>query len=338
MSILAPLFIILDIGKFGKIQLVYLVGCSSAIIYLVYMFLTMSSRIRQFFFQTKWKYFFGIIVPICGTVGLSYLLGYLSEVFPDLLYNIVTNVLLGSFLIWLIVQLFAFALFTKDLSHNVLDRFEKKGTRRNTLIIFSIIFLTALVIYCVALKQGLEDITKAITTTLFPFPFNLWLLPLIVTIVTGFILLISFIGKKYQSSFFTTFYILIYSLFLLYHVAYLLVYVYDTTGMFVRTINLMTLGIFAFSVFYALQSTGANIKIRLENWWQSVSFFLFAIALFYITWSITFLYDLATYGQVPEVLLEIIFWGVNHLLSYVFGIVLVIITVFIFMKRNRKKG
>jgi hypothetical protein len=35
--------------------------------------------------------------------------------------------------------------------------------------------------------------------------------------------------------------------------------------------------------------------------------------------------------------LEVIFWSINHLLSYVFGIVLVAISVFIFMKRLKKK-
>ncbi len=66
-AILAPFFIILKIPKLGKIEVIYVVGISSAFFYIVYIFLTMNSRIREVFFRTNWKYLFGILIPIEGT-------------------------------------------------------------------------------------------------------------------------------------------------------------------------------------------------------------------------------------------------------------------------------
>lgn len=335
-AILAPLFIILDIELLNNIEIVYVIGSSSALIYLVYMFLTMNRRIRHIFFQTKWKYLFGVVIPIGGTTGLSLLLIYLIEIIPDLLYYIVTYSLLGSFFIWLIVQLLTFGLFMKDVSLNLIERIEKNEKKNVRYILFAILCQVGMIIYLFSLRTGYLDITDAVNTYLFRIPFNLWLLPVIMTILSGILLLITIIRKKYQSSFFSTNYILFYNLYLLYHVIYLMIYTYDERGLFVSTINLLSLIIFAFTVFYALQSTGGNIKSRLEKWWQPISFFLFAMALLYITWSITFLHDLAERGQVPENFLQIIFWSINHLISYILGVGLVIVTVFIFLPKIPK--
>jgi len=337
-AILAPLFILLNIEKLNNIELVYVIGVSPSLIYLVYMFLTMSERIRKIFFQTKWKYLLAICIPIGGTIGLSFLFFHLLEIIPDILYYVVTFFLLGTFFIWLIIQLFTFGLFVKDVNTYLIDKIEANTEGQKTkLIVFSILFQVGLVIYLFALRMSFADITEAINHNLIKLPFNMWLFPLIITILSGVLLTITLISKKYRVGFFSTGYILLYSLYLLYHIAYLLVYIYDETGVFVKTINLVSLAIFTFSVVYALQASAALIKTKLENWWQPISFFLFAIALCYVTWSITFLYTLSEQGQVPEILLEVYFWGINHLLSYVLGILLIIITVFIFLGRLKRK-
>jgi hypothetical protein len=337
-AILAPLFILLDIEKLNNIELVYVIGVSPALIYLVYMFLTMSERIRKVFFQTKWKYLLAVFLPIGGTIGLSFLFFHLIERIPDILYYTVTFFLLGTFFIWLIIQLFTFGLFVKDVNTYLIDKIETKPEGQKTkFILFSIFFQVGLVIYLFALRSSFADITEAINHNLIKLPFNMWLFPLIITIFSGVLLTITLISKKYRAGFFSTGYILLYSLYLLYHIAYLLVYIYDETGTFVKTINLVSLAFFTFSVVYALQASAALIKTKLENWWQPISFFLFAIALCYVTWSITFLYTLAEQGQVPDLLLEVIFWSINHLLSYVLGILLIIITIFIFLGRLKRK-
>ena len=121
-AILAPFFLIIGVEAFNNIELIYVVGSSTAIVYIVYMFLTMSSRIRNFFFRTKWKYFFGILVPVVGTLGLSLLIFRLTDVIPTQLFNIVTYTLFIAFFIWLVVQLFAFGLFIKDINEYLIER------------------------------------------------------------------------------------------------------------------------------------------------------------------------------------------------------------------------
>ncbi|NVM27610.1 MAG: hypothetical protein HWN65_02105 [Candidatus Helarchaeota archaeon] len=337
-AILAPLFILLDIKSLNNIEIVYVIGTSSALFYAIYIFLTLSSRMRDLFFRTKWKYLLGIVIPIGGTLGLSLFVIKLIEVLPpQLSYAIVTITLLVAFLIWLVIQLFAFGLFIKDINIYFLEKIERNSEKeKKRLILFAIIFQVVLVIYLFLVRTGFKDVKKLISDNLFPFPFNLWLIPLIITVFSGILLIISMIRKKYYSAFFSTGYILLYNLYLLYHIGYLMFLIYVPPALFIGTINILSLLFFTISIIYTLQATSGMINTKLERWWQPLSFFLFTIVLLYITWSITFLYDLAAAG-VPEIYLEEFFWAINHFISYVFGIILLIVTVFIFMGKLKRK-
>lgn len=336
-AILAPIFLILDIKALNNIELVLIVGSSSALIYFVYMFLTMSSKLHKFFFQTKWKYLLGILVPFVGTLGLCLLIFKLTEVIPTQLLYIVTYSLYIAFFIWLVVQLLAFGLFIKDVNEYLLEKIEKKPEKaKRRLILCSVLFELAIISYLFLVRRGFTDVQNLIKTNLIQIPFDLWLLPLVITILSGVLLGISLIRKKYHTAFFTTGYILIYSLYLFYHIAYFLFLIYAPQAWYIGAISVLTLLFFTVSVIYTLQAVSGTIKARSERWWQPVSFFLFGIVLLYVTWSITFFYNLATAG-VYGPLLEEIFWAVNHFISYIFGVFLLVITVLVFTGKIKRK-
>ncbi len=329
-AIISPLFILLDIERLNNIELVYIIGLSSTVMYFLYIFLTLNKRMREIFFHTKWKYLLSIPLPIGGAIGFSFAITFLVELNLTVLYYIVTFILLGAFLIWLIIQLLSFGLFVKDFNIYLLEKIGSNSEKRNNwLVIFSILFQTAMIIYCVALRDSYIEITHLIS-----FPFDVWLFPLICTILSGILLIVALCQKKYHSAFFTTSYIFLYSLFLLYHIGYLMLVIYSTE-FFIGAINLLSLLIFTFLLFYTFQAVGGAIKTRLKRWWQPLSFFLFTIVLLYATWSVTFLYELSE--KIADKLLELYFWSINHFISYIFGIVLLIITVFLFLGRLKRK-
>ncbi len=335
-AIFAPLFIILDVKALNNIEIVYIVGSSSALVYLIYMFLTMSSGVREIFFRTKWKYLFGILVPFGGTVGLSYLIFRLIGVIPNQLEDIVNIALIVAFLIWLVVQLIAFGLLSKDIDLYLLEKVENNDVvAKRRLIIFSLLFEAGIIAYLFLLRRGFTNVQKHILP--FNLPFDLWILPIIITVLASVLLIISLIRKKYHSAFFSTSFILIYSLYLLYHIGYLMILYYVPPELYVGPISVVTLVFFAISIVYTLQAISGTIKSRSEKWWQPISFFLFSIVLLYVTWSITLLYNLATYGRTPDIILEETFWAINHFISYIFGIILLIVTVFVFTRKLKIK-
>ncbi|MHA1277881.1 MAG: hypothetical protein ACTSQI_18095 [Candidatus Helarchaeota archaeon] len=337
LGLLAPLFMLLDVQAWNNIEMVYIIGSSSALVYLIYSLITLGRGMQKRFFETKWRYILGIIFPVGGTAGFSLMFILLSEIIPDLLYLILIVSLLASFIIWLLIQLFVFGLFIRDLDLGLINVIERNPQKKNKrLVIFAIIFQVVMIIYIFIFRISFTDISIAINNNLFPLPFNMWIFPIILTILSGLILIISLFKKKYQNAFFSTSYLLFYSFYLLYHVGYLILYIYKTE-LFIGTLNLMSLLIFVFILIYTLQSVGGQVKTKIEKWWQPISFFIFTIILLYITWSITFLYTLAVENWVNIDVLEIYFWGVNHLISYLFGVIVVIVTVFIFMARRKRK-
>ena len=332
-GVLAPVFILLKIQKFGNIEMVYLIGWSSAMIYLLYTFLNLNGRFRKVFFQTKWKYILAIVVPVSGTIGVIFLTVFLFQFngVAKIFYSIITYGLLIAFLTWLVIQLITIALFLKDLNVYFLDQFETNKEKKNrNLIIFSLLFQSCLIIYFFSVKPTLDEISQKIGVHF------MWIFPLVVIIITSTVLLITLIRKNYPLAFFSTNYILFYNLYLLYHLIYLVIYFQVETGIFVKFMNYISIAIFIFTVIYALQSAAGVFKSRMEGW-QPISFSLFTNALLYVTWSITFLYNLGEKGAGSVDNLVNLFWSINHLLSYVFGIFLVIISVFIFMPRLKKK-
>ncbi|TFG05891.1 MAG: hypothetical protein EU536_00675 [Promethearchaeota archaeon] len=338
LAILAPIFIILDIEKFNSITQVYIIGASTAVVYLIYMVLTMSHRMRDLFFRTKWKYVIGIIGPIGGTLGLSLLIYRLMGIIATQLYYIVTYSLLIAFLIWLIIQLYAFGLFIKDINRFLLEKIEENPEKRNRrFIIFTLIFEGGIILHLIFTRAGFTDVTKLISDNIFTMPFNLWILALVVTILSGVILLFTLIRKKYQLAFFSTGYILLYSLFLFYHLGYLMVLVYVPPALFIGTVNFLTLFFFTISIIYSLQALSGTVKTRAERWWQPISFFFFSIVLLYVTWSVTFMYNLVEYAGIPGIILEEYFWAINHFVSYILGIFLLIVTTVIFSAQLKEK-
>jgi len=336
-GILAPIFIIFKL-KFGQIEWVYLIGWSSSMIYLLYTLLNLKGRFREVFFQTKWKYIFAVVLPIIGTIGFISLMIFLFQfnIVAKIVYSVITYGLLIAFLAWLLIQLITMALFLKDTNSYFLDRFEHKERRDRNLIIFSLLFQIGLIIYFIGIKSildGISNIKPILYKLLFPY---IWILPLIITIFAGAILSITLIRKIYRISFFVTNYILFYNLYLLYHLIYLIIFIQGQFGTYVKLMNYLSIAIFIFTVIYALQSAAGIFKSKMERW-QPLSFFLFTNALLYITWSINFLYNLSELGHGSLDDLINIFWSINHLLSYIFGIFLVIISVFIFMKQLEKK-
>jgi hypothetical protein len=330
-GILAPLFMILDVQAWNNIEIVYIIGSSSASVYLIYSFMTLGGGMRRRFFQTKWRLILGLFIPLVGTAGFAVFFLFLSGMLPNLLYYILIIALLTSFVIWLVIQLFFFSLFIRDINRGLIEKIEGNEAKQNRrFIIFAIIFQILLVVYLFAFRTNFNDITDAINVYLVPFPFSMWIFPIILAVLSGVIFLISLLQRKYENALFSTGYILLFSLFLLYHVAYLMIYIYKTE-LFVGALNLISLLIFAFILIYTLQSIGGQVKTKLEKWWQPISFFLFTILLLYITWSVTFLHSLATESLIDLELLEIYFWGINHLISYIFGVVVLIVTVFMFI-------
>ncbi len=331
-GVLAPIFILLKIDKFGGIELVYLIGCSSSIIYGLYTIMSLKGRFRKVFFQTRWKYILATFFPVVGTIGFTILIVFLYQFggISKILNAILKYGLLLAFLSWLIIQLITMALFLKDLNINFLEQFENKEKKNRNLIIFSLFFLVCMVIYLFAIRPSMDEISGFTRATF------IQILPLIMTILAGVILLVTLIRKKYETSYFSTNYILFYNLYLLYHLIYLIIYIQGETGIFVKFMNYLSIAIFIFTVIYALQSAAGVIKSKIKRW-QPLSFLLFTNALLYVTWSVTFLNNLADTGVGSFEEIEVIFWSINHLVSYIFGIFLVAISVFIFMKRLKNK-
>ncbi|MHA1322242.1 MAG: hypothetical protein ACTSRL_05550 [Candidatus Helarchaeota archaeon] len=339
LAILTPIFIILDIEKLNNIELVYVIGISSGLIYIIYGFLLLSGRIRQVFFKTKWKFIFGIIIPIVGTIGLLFLGFHLIETIPTQMATIVIYILFIAFFAWIVVQLLVFGLFIKDINLYFLKKIEETPEKiKKRLLGYTGLFSLILLVYVFLIRPSFTEITTFLNTKdIFTMPFNLWFLPLGVLIFSAVLLFISLIRKKYHSAFFSMGYILLYSFYLFYHIGYIMVLLYIPPALFIGTINLLTLLIFTISVIYSLQAVAGTIKTTSEKWWQPISFFLFAIVIFYVTWSVTFLYNLATYAGVPDIILEEFFWAVNHIVSYLFGILLLIITTIIFLGKFKIK-
>jgi len=331
-GVLAPIFIFLKIDKFGGIELVYLIGCSASIIYGLYTILSLKGRIRDIFFQTKWKYILAILLPIVGTIGLIFLIVFLFRfgIIAVILNAALKYGLWIAFLSWLIIQLITMALFLKGFNISCLERFKNENTKNRNLILFSVFFLICMVIYVFAIRPSMDDIAGYTGVK-----FIQWL-PLAMTIFAGVILLITLVRMKHEAAYFSTNYILFYNLYLIYHLIYLIIYIQQETGLFVSFMNYLSIAIFIFTVIYALQSAAGVIKSRMKRW-QPLSFFLFTNALLYVTWTVTFLNNLAVKGIGSFEELEVIFWSINHLLSYVLGVLLVMISVFIFMKRLKKK-
>jgi hypothetical protein len=331
-GVLAPIFIILKIDKFGGIELVYLIGWSASIIYGLYTIMSLKARFRKVFFQTKWKYILAILLPIIGTIGFIFLIIFLYQLggIAKILNAVLKYGLLVAFLSWLIIQLITAALFLKDLNINFLERFVNKERRNRNLILFSLFFLICMVIYVFAIRPSMDDIAGYTGVRFMQF------LPLAMTIFAGAILLVTLVRRKYETAYFSTNYILFYNVYLAYHLIYLLIYSQNKIGTVVIFMNYISIAIFIFTVIYALQSVVGVIKSRTKRW-QPLSFFLFTNALLYVTWTVTFLNNLADTGVGSFEEIEVIFWSINHLVSYIFGIFLVAISVFIFMKRLKNK-
>jgi hypothetical protein len=331
-GVLAPIFILLNIDKFGGIELVYLIGCSSAIIYGLYTIMNLKGRIREIFFQTRWKYILATLIPVMGTIGFIILFIFLFQFskIAFILNAVLKYGLLIAFLLWLIIQLITMALFLKDLNISFLEQFKNEEKRNRNLIIFSLFFLLCMVIYLFSIRPSMIEISDFIRITF------IQVLPLIMTILAGVILLVTLVRKKYESSFFSTNYILFYNLYLVYHLIYLIIYIQGETGIFVKFMNYISIAIFIFTVIYALQSAAGVIKSKMKSW-QPLSFFLLTDELLSVTWTVTFLNNLADKGAGSFEEIEVIFWSINHVLSYIFGILLVAISVFIFMKRLKNK-
>lgn len=333
-GVLAPIFILFQIDKFGGIELVYLIGCSSAIIYGLYTILCLKGSIRDIFLQSKWKYILGIIVPIIGTIGFIFLFVFLYRfgIVAYILNAVLKFGLLGAFLSWLVIQLLTMALFLKDFNISLMDRFKNETTKNRNLILFSLLFLGTMVLYVYGMRPLMDEIS---VDFLKPAVLIMRILPLVMTILAGVILLIALIRRKSDLSFFSTSYILFYNAYLAYHIIYLVIYAQSEIGIFVELMTFISIALFIFTVVYALQSAAGVFKSRMKRW-QPISFFLFTNSLLYVTWTVTFLNNLAGRSLTFEDV-EGIFWSINHVVSYIFGILLVAVTVFIFMKRLKKK-